>query len=37
LEGPGTDGIPVELIKYGGEVLHQAFNELCKKYGKMKN
>jgi len=31
LKAPGTEGIPAESIKYGGEALHQATYELCQK------
>lgn len=33
-KAPYIDGIPVELIKYGEEVVHQAIYEICQK---MKN
>jgi len=28
-KAPGTDGIPVELLKYEGETLHTFIHELC--------
>jgi len=28
-KAPGTDGIPAELLKYGGEVMHKHIHEVC--------
>jgi len=33
-KAPGINGIPAELIKYGGDVLHQTIYELCQKIWK---
>lgn len=33
-KAPGTDGIQAKLIKYSGEVLHQAMYEECQKIWK---
>jgi len=33
-KAPGIDGIPAELIKYGGDELHQVIFELCQKIWK---
>lgn len=28
-KSPGSDGIPAELIRYGGEELHKIIHEIC--------